>query len=74
MGISGCLKSIERVWEPLRIQVDLPADAVPLLKSKICKAREMVHWPCTATVVLQAPPAETALDSQQLTKLILTLY
>lgn len=63
MRVSGCLKSTEHVWEPLRIQVDLPASAdTPL------KAKELVHWPCCATMDLQTPPAEATLDSQHLTK------
>lgn len=63
IGGSGCLKSTEHMWEPLRIQVDLPARAdTPL------KAKELVHWLCSATVGLQAPPAEALLDSQHLTK------
>jgi len=68
MGSSGCLKSIEHVWEPFTIKVDLPDSAALPHMSKLCKAREMVHWPCTATVGLQAPPAKATMDSQQLAK------
>lgn len=68
MGVSGCLKSIERVWEPRRIQTHLPASAATPPKSNLCKAKEMVHWPCYCHRGPQAPPAEGTLDSQHLTK------
>lgn len=52
MGVSGYLKSIEHVWETLRIQADLPAGAATPLQSILCKARPC--WSCTAPECLWA--------------------
>lgn len=50
MGVSGYLKSIEHVWETLRVQVALPAGAAAPLKYILCKAK--AGWSCSATLCL----------------------